>query len=261
MKKYNAVIEAQISALQAWNEQTRDDAEELVENLLKENNGETDAFYTALDNQAYGNSSIEVAKKKIEERKNDLLDPEKRYDTIIDILRSIHDQWVAENNFKIWRGNWDKTEQNMTQHLPTELIGITETAKDLMFLAPFLNEMGIECGEMKGSDFIPNKSVEDAYQRAVDKFAKVHHVNSENLASRMKYIIAGYQPLKNGVTPAKKLPLSIEFDKNNKIILKTSKEVDDFRHEILYNNTKLLARDVIGKNGVDLDRGLENPRQ
>lgn len=261
MKKYNATIEAQISALQAWAGKTRDDAEELVENLLKENNGETDAFYTALDNQAYGNSSIEVAKKKIEERKNDLLDPEKRYDTIIDILRSIHDQWVAENNFKIWRGNWDKTEESMTQHLPTELIGITETAKDLMFLAPFLNEMGIECGEMKGKDFIPNKSVEDAYQRAVDKFAKVHHVNSENLASRMKYIIAGYQPLNNGVTPAKKLLEPIKLDENHTITFKTSKEVDDFRHELLYGNTDLLARDVIGKNGVDLDRGLENPRQ
>lgn len=257
MKKYNATIEAQISALQAWAGKTRDVAEEIVENLLKEHNGETDAFYQALDNQAYGSSSIMVAQKEIEARKNDLLNPETRYDTIINILRSIHDKWVAENGFKVWRGNWAETEQKLFQHLPVELIGMQETAKDLMFLAPFLNEMGIDCGKMgegAWAEFTPSQDVVNAYQKAVDKFCNIHHINSNNIGSRLKYIIAGYSPLKEEKSPAKKLPLEVVFNKNNKTTLHTQKEVVNFRNEMLYSNVKLLANDINKK--VELDNGL-----
>ena len=123
-----------------------------------------------------------------------------------------------------------------------------------MFLAPFLNEMGIDCGKMGESEFTPSQDVVNAYQKAVDKFCNIHHINSNNIESRLKYIIAGYSPLKEEKSPADQIPVEVVFNENNKTTLHTQKEVVDFRNEMLYSNVKLLANDINKK--VELDNGL-----
>ena len=142
----------------------------------------------------------EDAKAEDDFSKNQINNSSESYDKVVDILVEIHDKWVKKKEKKYDRGNEEKSDKNLFQHTPTALIGLDEVAKDLMFLAPFLKEMGLNAGEMKletyGS-FIPSSEVAEAYQRYVQKYMEENNIYSkEDLENHLKECINGkYLPL------------------------------------------------------------------
>ena len=116
-------------------------------------------------------------------------------DKIIEIIAEIHDAWVAneENVAKYDRKG------KLFQHTPTALIGLDEVAKDLMFLAPFLEEMGFDAGVINAEErrFIPSAAVTKAYERYVERYMEKNNIRSKNdLAEHLKACANGeYKPL------------------------------------------------------------------
>ena len=165
-----------------------------------------------------------------EEGKEKLSKEKATYDKIIEILSDIHDKWVKENAKKWNRGNDEKSKKNLFQHLPLELIGIDEVAKDLMFLAPFLKTLGIETGEMtlEYGAFVPNKEIKEAYARKVEKYKKDNNIEFlEDVEVNIKKVVNNYEPL------------SVKIDDNQERL-----------HRVLYmiDNIKSLAKSVEAKN-------------
>ena len=191
-------IQAQMYAMIAWNGKTKEEAEAIVQKLFDKYQGNAQAVYEELDKSVYANDSILAALQGIAKYEKELK-TDAKYDKIIEILTNIHNKWVEGNTKKYDRGNPEKSQKNIFQHLPTELIGVDEVAKDLMFLAPFLKEMGIEVGEMQTGAygaFIPNQEIRDAYNKATIAYLKSNNINSlEDLRKALPAIIAQYQPL------------------------------------------------------------------
>ena len=152
---------AHLYALMAWNDSyTKEQAEEIAYTTK----------YEDLNGITWAETSIEAAIKGIKEKllkdktvlkkvdwsKIKIESTEEVFDSIIKILEEIHDKWVVENAKKYNRGSEEKSNKNLFQHLPTALIGIDELAKDLMFLAPILKEMGIDKSNMPMDEDILN---------------------------------------------------------------------------------------------------------
>ena len=167
--KITPEIRAHINALIAWNGKTKEEAEAFVDELYDKFNNDSTAVYFELDKQSYANSSIMTAMKSIEKYSEEL--KKNPYDTVIKILSEIHDQWVVDNDKKYNRdaGNIDR---RLYQHLPLELIGEKEAASDLLFLAPFLEEMGIKVGTMGQYSYISSPEIVEAYNKAVERLEK-----------------------------------------------------------------------------------------
>lgn len=197
--------EAHLYALMAWNDKyTKEQAEAFVDSTP----------YAELNNTTGAETSVEAAVKGIIEKigvpaevgpESDysaykMVGADEVYDAVIEILVGIHDKWVAENAEKYDRGNEAKSEKNLYQHTPTALIGLDEVAKDLMFLAPFLEEMGLSAGEMDlvpyGS-FKPSEEIAAAYQRYVTKYMEENKIYATpDLEQHIKDCIkGGYAPL------------------------------------------------------------------
>lgn len=86
--------------------------------------------------------------------------------SIMLILQEIHNVWISSNNVKKDDRDINKEYYRMFQNLPIQMIGLEEVAKDLMFLAPVLDIMGIEVGEMEQcpwGKFIPTEEISEAY--------------------------------------------------------------------------------------------------
>lgn len=117
------------------------------------------------------------------------------WDIVIEILADIHDKWVRSNAKKYDRGNETKSNKNLFQHLPTALIGVAELSKDLMFLAPFLEEMGLNAGHMNlvpYGEFKPSKELVDAYDRYVKNYKKKHGIETtDDLSKHIKNCVNG----------------------------------------------------------------------
>ncbi len=194
-------LQAQIYAMVAWNGKTMDEAESIVDGLFEKFGGDAKAVYNELDKSVYANDSVMASLNGITRHMDELKGPNK-YDAIIDIIVNIHNKWVEGNTKKYDRGNPDKSRKQIFQHLPTQLIGIDEVAKDLMFLAPFLKTIGIDAGKM-GRDaygaFVPSQEIKEAYNRSVAKFKQAHGIETkEDLRNGMSKIIDEYAPLHNG---------------------------------------------------------------
>ena len=133
-------------------------------------------------------------------------------DKIVEILAEIHDAWVAneENAVKYERKG------RLYQHTPTALIGIEELSKDLMFLAPFLEEMGFNAGVINAGErkFEPSEAVVKAYERYVEKYMEKNGILSENdLSEHIKECVNGaYEPLQGDSEVAEKRR---DYIKNN----------------------------------------------
>lgn len=196
---------AHLYALMAWSDKyTKEQAEQIAYTTE----------YTELDNVTWAETSIEAAIKGIKEKllknrtstetidwsKVKIENNEEVFDAIIEILQEIHDKWVIENAKKYNRGTEEKSNKNLFQHLPTAMIGLDEVAKDLMFLAPFLKEMGLSVGEMElvayGS-FKPSVDIQKAYERYVQKYKENHNIASiADLDAHIKDCVYGaYKPL------------------------------------------------------------------
>lgn len=150
-------------------------------------------------NKTYKNSAQSRAIEGwIEEYKVQLLSSQK-YIAVFRILSNIHDQWVRSNAKKYDRGSEQKSERNIFQHLPIELIGIEEVAKDLAFLAPYLQEKNICVGKFQKQKkvFIPCKHICDEYLVVVKQFLQNNGQVStkQQLRQMLPNIIANYMPL------------------------------------------------------------------
>ena len=150
----------------------------------------------------YGNAvySIDVARDLVNKNQARLNSKDKTvvYDTIIEILSTIHNNWVVENAKKYNR-DAEKQDKRLFQHLPIELIGMEEAAKDLLFLAPFLQRMGIDCGYMEnngGGNFVPSKLIVNAFNRRVEKYKNTNNIkNKDTLAQHIVNTIDTYPSL------------------------------------------------------------------
>lgn len=86
--------------------------------------------------------------------------------SIMLILQEIHNVWIYSNNVKKDNRDINKKHYRMFQNLPIQMIGLEEAAKDLMFLAPMLDIMGIKVGEMEQcpwGKFIPTEEISKTY--------------------------------------------------------------------------------------------------
>lgn len=116
------------------------------------------------------------------------------YDKVIEILAGIHDKWVATQAKKYSRGD-----KKLFQHMSTELIGLNELLFDLAFVAPYLESMGLDAGEISseswGNGFKADPKIKAAYDRYVEK--KMANITSkEDLEEHIdNQINGGYAPL------------------------------------------------------------------
>ncbi len=200
LKKYRSPLIAQMYALVAWSGKTLDEAQKMVDDILDKNNNQVCA-YKQLDEIVFANDSIKTAYEEVKKNKNLLKDKteEEKFDIVVDMLEKIHDTWVLNNSKKFDRGNLEKSEKMLFQHLPLALIGIKETAKDAMFLAPFLENVGIHIGDMSNTpygEFVCCEPLVEAYNRKVEKFKSAYNIKSkDDLRKNLKTIIKDYAPL------------------------------------------------------------------
>ena len=194
MKNYQITPErkAHLYAMMAWSDQyTKEQAEEIAYTTeYSELNGITwaeDSITTGLSGIV---NSIESGKIFVPTENT----PEE-WDVVVKILVDIHDKWVKSNAKKYDRGNEVKSNNNLFQHLPTALIGVDELAKDLMFLAPFLEEIGLNAGEMDlvpYGAFKPSKELIDAYTRYVEQYKIDHEIaTQEDLSKHIEDCVDG----------------------------------------------------------------------
>lgn len=116
---------------------------------------------------------------------------------IMIILKEIHDNWVLTNSKKYNR-DAESNDKRLFQHLPTHMIGLDEVAKDLMFLAPILEVLGINVGEMQKQawgNFIPSKEIAKTYEKVSMDCFKEDGITSENLSQKLPEIINSYTQL------------------------------------------------------------------
>lgn len=158
------------------------------------------------------------------------------YLNIIKILEEIHNRWVKDSAYRYGRGD-----NKLFQHLPTELIGLKEVCKDLMFLAPFLQELGIDVGDLKvyadGSEFVPSPEIAEAYATyseqtiRASKYGKDY--NGEITPEMIAKAIETYPSLhETGEVQDKRLAYMQErttflsYEANNKLGLDNEKEAE-----------------------------------
>jgi len=131
---------------------------------------------------------------------NNFASEEELCDAIVKILAEIHDGWVA-GNAKKYNRDAEKNDKRLFQHLPTALIGLEEVAKDLMFLAPILEQMGYSVGKMTEQEwgaFVTSDAVAKAYDRYVEEYKKENNIYSqEDLENHLKTITETYPALKD----------------------------------------------------------------
>ena len=135
---------------------------------------EIDQYRTAVFNGPENDEIFKIVGEKIKKIDN-------QTSLIISALREIHDGWVAdhENKFVVDdREDPKNRKEKRFQHMPTELIGLIETKKDLVFLGPILAASGIE---------IDDATLEAAYNDAVMKFLAENDIKStEDLIAKIQ---------------------------------------------------------------------------
>jgi len=148
--------------------------------------------------------SIFTAKKAIISRYNDFCSNE-RYSAVIEACADIHNKWVYENSSKYNRdiSNGDK---RLYQHLPTALIGLDELTKDMIFLQPYLSEMGIDIGSFnkETKEFEPIKEVQVAYESYKQDFEKQYKDLDKSNEEILQDIISHYPALNSKTELAQK---------------------------------------------------------
>lgn len=216
MSELSAVKKAHVSALMSWNGMEYNQALDLANTSSCEE----------LNSQSYAADSIMAAKQGIEKHllngqkiKMEYLmgtetAPEGYFENlsaqisknmsreqvmtgVMVILKEIHNNWVS-SNAKKYNRDAEKQDKRLFQHLPIQMIGMEEVAKDLMFLAPILEVLGINVGEMQQQawgQFIPTDEVSNTYAMFSEESFKSQGITSENLLQKLPEIIDSYSPL------------------------------------------------------------------
>lgn len=221
--------EAQFYALMEWKGKTKEEATEIIVN--------NDFDVVDSKYEVYSKSSVTTAEMKVKEYA-ELLKGKNPYKAIVEIVASIHNKWVTDNAKKYDRGNVQKSEKQIFQHLPTALIGLDEVAKDLMFLAPFLAKQGINVGEMSKvpyGGFKPSEKFKSAYDEYVEEYKTKHKLETkDDLASHIEKITENYEPLKGKDETSKKRKA---YMKNPKIVAILVDEVAEKNSQFEYGVT------------------------
>ena len=86
-------------------------------------------------------------------------------ESVISVLNEIHKSWV----FDKFEANFNKQgrEDRQFQHLPTELIGWEEVKKDLLFVTPILESMGVKLDEEKLEKLYNNIALHFAVENGI----------------------------------------------------------------------------------------------
>lgn len=171
--------------------------------------------YEYAENVTYAKDSIETAVEGINKNfslegtkhsdysKNKVQCSNADYDKIIEILAGIHDKWVATQAKKYDRDaneEGSRKDRRLIQHMSTELIGLDELLFDLAFVAPYLESMGFNVGEITseswGNGFKSSPEIKAAYDRYVEKkLSKVLSGETELEEYIDKQINGEYAPL------------------------------------------------------------------
>ena len=194
MKNYQITPQrkAHLYALMVWSDKyTKEQAEEIAYTTE----------YGELNNITYAEDSITTAVNGmldmflVDHQLKKVASSKENWDKVITILIKIHNNWVKNNAKKYDRGNEIKSNKNLFQHLPTALIGIDELSKDLMFLAPFLETIGLNAGEMElvpYGTFKPSKELIEAYNRRVEMYKQIYGIETvEDLSKHIEDCLNG----------------------------------------------------------------------
>lgn len=235
--KFRPDIQVQIYAMVAWNGKTMEEAEKIAEDAIKKYNGDEDKAFDELDTQVYAKTSILTALEGIQRHEQELQGDDK-YMAVMKILEEIHDKWVKDHPAKYQRKTPQQSIDQLYQHLQTEMIGVDEVAKDLMFLAPFLE---FEVGKMQEHPYglyIPCKEVSDAYDRfAKNFFDKYKIVTAQDLSTELPELITSYSAL-NG-----------------------DDDVSKARMEYMLVNIETLSREVVERQSEEMFQQNEDEKQ
>ena len=248
MVNLSPVKKAHVSALMSWNGMEYSQALDLANTSSCEE----------LNSQSYASDSIMAAKQGIEkhllkgqEIKIEYLmgtetAPEGYFENlsalifqnmsreqvmtgVMVILKEIHNSWVS-SNAKKYNRDAENQDKRLFQHLPIQMIGMEEVAKDLMFLAPTLDVLGINVGEMQNQawgQFIPTEEVANTYAIFSEGSFKKHGITSDNLAEKLPDIIESYAPLQG------------------------NSEIDNLRKQYMLKRVNILSNQVKSCLGLD----------
>lgn len=266
MKRYKDLCpgkEAQLYALIAWNGEDENSAYEKVCQMsydkLSELTHADDSIMTALygiekhmlfnvktdlmedlvrGDLSIGNSNYyELLGRSIESKCNG--DMRIFYNTVLNIVSEIHDNWVKSNAQKYDRDK-DNGDKRLFQHLPMELIGIEEVNKDLLFLSPLLDRFNLPVGIMTfepyGS-FNCTNDFEKAYYERVKSFLQSTAISDiddlkDYLQNDVRYTYDALRP-ENAFAGQK------EFAKARADYMKSDEKVDAMVEELLKKNKYL----------------------
>lgn len=103
------------------------------------------------------------------------------------IANDIHDKWVMENAYK-----YDRNINLLFQHLPLALIGEKELRKDLIFIEPLFNKLGIS---LIKTYYISN-SIYSIYCNYLEFYLNRYSFNIKNWDKIFAKMIREYEPLK-----------------------------------------------------------------
>lgn len=229
IKNLSAEKRCHMYALIAWNGYDFNQAFDTVLNTSEKE----------LDSMTYASSSINSAIEGIDKYKDELSSRDK-YNAIVAIVIKIHDNWVV-NNAKKYDRDKEKNDKRLFQHLPAAMIGLDELAKDMMFLEPFLYDMGIKIGEMTDSSygaFIPSEDIYNAYRDYVDAFMSrlshdmVFHGDNKEI---IDYAINNYKPLHKNDTEVDQNRIAYMKDRED-ILVDQVKKVMSSQNYICYKN-------------------------
>lgn len=103
-----------------------------------------DEKYSGILYDIYSRTEISSWRAEIQE----VLNGENKYNSILDILSTIHNEWVKNhsNNFLAVKANGERRNKER-QFVPLELLDWGEVQSDLLFLKPVLEATGVEIKE------------------------------------------------------------------------------------------------------------------
>ena len=150
--------------------------------------GET--TYEELDKIVGADGAIQTAKRVVTANAEELLDSSDKYKVVINMVDYIRRERIRHNPIS--------DPKQLYQNLPTELIGPDEFAKDLMFLAPFLKEQGVDVGEMSknpNGQFIPSKEMQQAFFDYTNNYKEEKKIKTpEDLENHIANLSKTYGP-------------------------------------------------------------------
>lgn len=119
-------------------------------------------------------------------------------DFTIDALEAIHNTWVSDNENKFFKEGRNAE----FQHMPIELIGWDEAKKDLLFLNPILQKMGISNSEQE---------LEESYEEKQKRFNQIHDItNKETLLEEISKGKEFYNVLQPEISEELKNPMTTQ---------------------------------------------------